>query len=88
MFYQMTHLLLSCSMTAGYPDSIALGYIMLLNALAIMLYTSGYSVASWWFVGATILLFMAYSVLDVKANTIFLRKSNAFLFVNAKASGF
>ena len=22
MFYQMTHLLLSCSMTAGYPDSI------------------------------------------------------------------
>jgi small-conductance mechanosensitive channel len=47
---------------------LSLGYIMLLNALAIMLYTSGYSVASWWFVGATILLFMAYSVLDVKAN--------------------
>jgi L-asparagine transporter-like permease len=48
--------------------TLSLGYIMLLNALTIMLYTSNYSVASWWFVGATILLFVVYSALDVRAN--------------------
>ncbi len=49
--------------------TLSLGYIMLLNALTIMLYTSNYSVASWWFVGTTILLFVVYSVLDIMANT-------------------
>jgi L-asparagine transporter-like permease len=48
--------------------TLSLGYIMLLNALTIMLFTSNYPVASWWFAGATILLFVVYSVLDVRAN--------------------
>jgi hypothetical protein len=45
--------------------TLSLGYIMLLNVLAIMLYTSRYWAASWWFLGATALLFVVYSVLDV-----------------------
>ena len=48
--------------------TLSLGYIMLLNALAIMLYTTSYSAASWWFIGVTILLFVVYSVLDVRAS--------------------
>ena len=45
--------------------TLSLGYIMLLNTLAIMLYTGGYVAASWWFMGATALLFVVYSVIDV-----------------------
>ena len=45
--------------------TLSLGYIMLLNVLAIMLYTSRYWAASWWFIAATALLFVVYSVLDV-----------------------
>jgi len=48
--------------------TLSLGYVMLLNALAIMLYTTSYSAASWWFIGVTILLFVVYSVLDVRAS--------------------
>jgi hypothetical protein len=48
--------------------TLSLGYVMLLNALAIMLYTTNYSAASWWFIGVTILLFVVYSVLDVRAS--------------------
>lgn len=48
--------------------TLSLGYVMLLNALAIMLYTTSHSTASWWFIGVTILLFVVYSVLDVRAS--------------------
>jgi hypothetical protein len=44
--------------------TLSLGYIILLNALAIMLYTSNYPVASWWFVGTTILLFVVFRFVD------------------------
>ena len=54
--------------------TLSLGYIMLLNALAIMLYTSSYATVSWWFLGITVLLFVAYSMLDVKANKKNLRE--------------
>jgi hypothetical protein len=47
--------------------TLSLGYIMLLNSLAIMLYRSDYAAASGWFIGCTVLLFLAYSVLDVIA---------------------
>lgn len=43
-----------------------LGYIMILNALTIMLYQRYTSIA-WIFIGVTILLFLIYSVLDVLA---------------------
>ena len=48
--------------------TLSLGYIMLLNALVIMLYTGGYWAASWWFVGAIVALFVIYSVLDILAS--------------------
>jgi len=48
--------------------TLSLGYIMLLNALVIMLYTDGYWAASWWFVGAIVSLFVIYSVLDIFAS--------------------
>ncbi|MBU1751038.1 MAG: hypothetical protein KKA73_25425 [Chloroflexi bacterium] len=54
--------------------TLSLGYIMILNALTIILYTSSYSTASWWFVGTAALLFVAYSALDVKANRKRLRE--------------
>lgn len=43
-----------------------LGYIMILNALTIMLHQR-YTSISWIFIGVTILLFLIYSVLDVLA---------------------
>ena len=48
--------------------TLSLGYIMLLNALVILLYTGGYWAASWWFVGAIVALFVSYSVLDILAS--------------------
>ena len=48
--------------------TLSLGYIMLLNALAIMLFSGGYAAVSWWFVGATAALFATYSIVDVAAN--------------------
>jgi hypothetical protein len=48
--------------------TLSLGYIMLLNALALMLFNSSYVAVSWWFVGATAALFVVYSVVDVAAN--------------------
>ena len=48
--------------------TLSLGYIMLINALAIMLCTSNYPDVSWWFVSMAILLFVVYSMLDVKAD--------------------
>ena len=48
--------------------TLSLGYIALLNALAIVLYATNHPAASWWFMGVTILLFVVYSVLDVKAD--------------------
>jgi hypothetical protein len=48
--------------------TLSLGYIMVLNAMTIILYTSGYPVASWWFVSATVLLYALYTVLDVRAD--------------------
>ena len=48
--------------------TLSLGYILLLNVLVLLLYTSGYWAASWWFVGAIVVLFVVYSVLDVLAN--------------------
>jgi L-asparagine transporter-like permease len=54
--------------------TLSLGYIMLLNALAIMLCTSGYPTVSWCFISVAVLLFVAYSMLDVKANKKNLRE--------------
>jgi hypothetical protein len=48
--------------------ALSLGYIMILNSLAIMLYTSSYRAVSWWFIGAIALLFVAYSMLDILAS--------------------
>lgn len=48
--------------------TLSLGYTMLLNSLALMLYSSSYSAVTWWFVGASALLFAVYSVLDIAAN--------------------
>lgn len=48
--------------------TLSLGYIMLLNALTIMLYNQGYPQVSWGFICITILLFLVYSALDVKAS--------------------
>jgi hypothetical protein len=48
--------------------TLSLGYNLLLNALVIMLYTSGYWAASWWFVGAIVVLFVSYSTLDILAS--------------------
>ena len=48
--------------------TLSLGYIALLNALAIVLTATNHPAASWWFMGVTILLFVVYSVLDVKAD--------------------
>jgi hypothetical protein len=48
--------------------TMSLGYIMLLNVLTLMLYASGYSAAAWWFMSITILSFVIYSALGVKAN--------------------
>jgi hypothetical protein len=45
----------------------SLGYTMTLNALAIMLYTTGYASACWWFIGTTVHLHVIYSVLDIAA---------------------
>ena len=47
--------------------TLSLGYIMLLNSLAVMLYTTKHSVASWCFIGVTVSLFLVYSALDVVA---------------------
>ena len=47
--------------------ALSLGYIMLLNALAIMLYASHYPAASWGFIGVTVFLYIVYSLLDVIA---------------------
>jgi hypothetical protein len=48
--------------------TLSLGYLMLLNSLTIMLYTSHYRAASYWFIGVSILLFAVYSLLDVRAD--------------------
>ena len=48
--------------------TLTLGYIMILNALTIMLHASRYLALSWWFLGAIVLLFTAYSVLDIAAS--------------------
>lgn len=45
--------------------TLSLGYIMLLNALTLMLYITRYRAVTWWFIGATASLFVVYSVLDV-----------------------
>ena len=47
--------------------TLSLGYIMILNALTIMLYTSSHAAATWWFVGVNVLVYVAYSTLDVIA---------------------
>jgi hypothetical protein len=41
---------------------------MLLNSLMLMLYASTHRAVSWWFLGATVLLFASYSGLDVIVN--------------------
>lgn len=46
----------------------SLGYIMILNAIAIMLYRSNFPVIAWGFIAITGLLFTVYSVLDIIAN--------------------
>ena len=45
----------------------SVGYIMILNAMGIMLYRSDYPAISWGFIALTIILFVAYSTLDVIA---------------------
>lgn len=45
----------------------SLGYIMILNAMALMLYQANYRMITWIFLGTTIFLFLAYSVVDVVA---------------------
>jgi hypothetical protein len=54
--------------------TLSLGYIMTLNALAIMLHTSGYVGAYWWFIGTTVFLYVTYSMLDVVARKDRLRE--------------
>ena len=48
--------------------TLSLGYIMLLNSMAIMLFTSSSPAAGWCFVGGTALLYVLYSALDVVAS--------------------
>ena len=48
--------------------TLSLGYMMILNAMAIMLHSSPYRALSWWFLGAIVLLFVTYSVLDILAS--------------------
>lgn len=48
--------------------TMSVGYIMLLNSLMLMLYASTHRAVSWWFLGATVLLFASYSGLDVIVN--------------------
>lgn len=48
--------------------TMSVGYIMLLNSLMLMLYASTHRAVSWWFLGATVLLFVSYSGLDVIVN--------------------
>jgi len=40
---------------------------MILNAMALMLYQANYRMITWIFLGTTIFLFLAYSVVDVVA---------------------
>jgi hypothetical protein len=47
--------------------TLSLGYNMLLNSLAIMLYNSGYAAVCWWFIGIILALFITYSVADIVA---------------------
>jgi len=54
--------------------TLSLGYVMLLNAVAIFLHTTTYTAASWWFILIAVSLFVVYSVLDVRASRKRLRE--------------
>lgn len=59
----------------------SIGYIMILNAVTIMLYQAGYQVVAWLFLGATVSLFLAYSIRDVVMKKRRLREKGSKLVI-------
>jgi hypothetical protein len=45
----------------------SLGYIMILNAMALLLYRNGYVGVVWIFVAVNVALFLTYSIIDITA---------------------
>ena len=81
IFTQLNQGALSADEMAERLEADRRGTTMLLNALTLMLHTSAYAVVTWWFMAVIVLLYAAYSALDVVAKrTRWLEKALKLVF--------